>query len=196
MAVATCQVSERPATHPPADTAAEACLADGFKRAMRHHAGAVTVITTASEGLRHGMTATAVTSLSADPPTLLACVNRSASMHGALLDAGHFCVNILGAGQENLAAAFSSDRLRSQRFRVGNWDDGPASLPYLSDAHASLFCVVERQIRHSTHTVLFGRVFRADTAEGDPLIYHAGRYNRLLPIGDVARDPPAEHSLL
>jgi flavin reductase (DIM6/NTAB) family NADH-FMN oxidoreductase RutF len=187
---------QRPSPFAAADAqGAEPLLIDSFKRAMRHHAGAVTIITTAFNDVRHGMTATAVTSLTAEPPTLLACVNRSASMHGALLDAGCFCVNILAAGQESQAAAFSSDRLRARRFRHGGWERGPAGLPYLPNAHAQLFCLVEKQIRHATHTVLFGRVIGAENVDNDPLVYHAGRYNRLLPVGDATQDA-AEHSLL
>ncbi len=66
-----------------------------FRKAMRRLASAVTVISTAHDDRRHGMTATAVTSVSSAPPSLLACINRSASLHAPLLASRRFCVNIL-----------------------------------------------------------------------------------------------------
>jgi flavin reductase (DIM6/NTAB) family NADH-FMN oxidoreductase RutF len=172
------------------------CTSDEFREAMRNHAGAVTLLTTAFDGTLHGMTATAVTSVSAEPPTLLVCVNRSASMHDALLRSRRFCVSVLTADQVALSAAFSTERMRELRFRHGGWLRDADGVPFLPLAHARLFCEIESQSQHDTHTVIFGKVTRAETAEGDPLLYHDGGYHRLAPLHRAPVDFLAEHALL
>ena len=74
---------------------------------MRHLAAGVTLVTTAGGGSRAGLTATAVCSVSAEPPQLLACVNREAEAHRLLLATGHLAVNLLSAGQHELADRFA-----------------------------------------------------------------------------------------
>ena len=79
-----------------------------FKKAMRRLAATVTIISTSdANGNRYGMTATAVNSLAMDPPSLLICVNHSASIHAPLVGRGRFCVNVLTTGHEDLVSAFS-----------------------------------------------------------------------------------------
>ena len=73
---------------------------------MRSLASAVSIVSTAHDDRRFGMTATAVCSLSMQPPTLLVCVNQSTSLHHPLLSAGRFCINILHADQDELARTF------------------------------------------------------------------------------------------
>ena len=70
-------------------------LRASFKLAMRRFPAAVSVITAADQTRRHGMTATAVTSLSLDPPSLIVCINRSTLLHDVMLLGRHFCVNVL-----------------------------------------------------------------------------------------------------
>src|SRR6516162_11316129 len=82
-------------------------LRASFKLAMRRFPAAVSVITSADETRRHGMTATAVTSLSLDPPSLIACINRTTLLHDIMLTARHFCVNVLRKDQAELSSAFS-----------------------------------------------------------------------------------------
>ena len=82
-------------------------LSTGFRAAMRRIAATVTIVT-ADDGERyHGMTATAVTSLSMEPPSLLVCINKKAFLHDILLRAGNFCINVLHQDQAELSAAFS-----------------------------------------------------------------------------------------
>lgn len=71
--------------------------ADQFRLGMRTLAAAVTLITSTGSGHRHGMTATAVCSVSAEPPTLLVCLNKATATHGAVAKSGAFCVNLLRA---------------------------------------------------------------------------------------------------
>ena len=146
-------------------------LPEAFQMAMRNLAATLTLVTTCEDGRRHGMPATAVSSLSMDPPSLLVCINRSASMHGPTLRCGRFCVNLLAADQALMCNAFGS-RAGSDRFQVGDWADGPCDLPYLSGSVAALFCSVEHRFDYGTHTVLVGRVDQTILQPGaEPLLY-------------------------
>ena len=81
--------------------------AEQFKVGMRTLAGAVNIITSVHSGHRYGMTATAVCSTSAEPPTVLVCINKLANTHGAVVKAGAFCVNVLRAEDWALSTTFS-----------------------------------------------------------------------------------------
>jgi flavin reductase (DIM6/NTAB) family NADH-FMN oxidoreductase RutF len=147
-----------------------------FRRAMRTMTSAVSVITTAWQGRRFGMTATAVTSLSVDPPSLLVCVNRSASLHAPVLAARRFCLNILYADQAELAQAFGGGRAGEDRFACGAWGEREG-VPCLAPAQANLFCEVDAVFPYATHSIVVGKV--ADVRVSDtvtPLLYQDGRY--------------------
>ena len=81
--------------------------AAAFKKGMRHLAASVTLITTKVQDQRGGLTATAVCSVSAEPPQILVCVNKSASAHDPIGEAGFFCVNILSPGHRKIAERFA-----------------------------------------------------------------------------------------
>ena len=82
--------------------------ATAFKRGMRHLAASVTLITTRHRDLRGGLTATAVCSVSAEPPQILVCVNKTASAHDPIGEAGFFCVNILAPDHRKIAERFAA----------------------------------------------------------------------------------------
>jgi flavin reductase len=147
----------------------------GFRRAMRTLTSAVTIISTACEGRKFGMTATAVTSLSMSPPALLACINRSASIHDPLVRRGRFCANILHAHQDELATIFSGKAV--DRFAFGEWAEGADEIPYLMHAQANVVCDVDDVHRYGTHTMVVGKVQRVHVRERvNPLLYQNGRY--------------------
>lgn len=108
--------------------------AELFKRGMRRLASGVSLITTIDDGVRYGLVATAVSSVSAAPPTLLICVNTAASAHDHVAAAGVFCVNILAEGHEDVAARFSSSRDRETRFASGEWRQIETGAPALVGA--------------------------------------------------------------
>jgi flavin reductase len=149
-----------------------------FRAAMRRLAATVTVIsTTAENGLRHGMTATAVTSVSADPPAVLACVNRSAALHAQLGLGRRLCINLLHCSQQRLSEVFAGAMEGEPRFAVGDWRSDDAGVPYLADAQANIFCEIEALHAYGSHSVCIGRVTgvscRVDVA---PLVYQDGTY--------------------
>jgi flavin reductase (DIM6/NTAB) family NADH-FMN oxidoreductase RutF len=148
-----------------------------FKQAMRRLAATVTIISTNDvNGNRYGMTATAVNSVSMDPPSLLICVNHSASIYAPLTGRGAFCVNVLTTEHEDLVSAFSGRLKGSERFTVGDWRDDTENMPYLEGAQCNLFCVIDTVLPFGSHSIVIGRVTAVRVAESiAPLIYADGK---------------------
>lgn len=150
---------------------------DGFRDAMRRLAGSVTVVTVAHQGERHGTTATAVTSLSMEPPSLLVCFNRDSRLHTLLSAADSFCVNILHTDNVEISRLFSSPITSAERFASGGWQSDDSSPPYLVDAQSSIQCAKDQQIDYGSHTIFIGRVLKVRNREQvSPLIYSNGGY--------------------
>ncbi|AWN46160.1 flavin reductase [Methylobacterium terrae] len=130
------------------------------------------------------MLATAVSSVSMDPPSLLVCVNRTASAHEALRGRGAFSLGIMASPHRDLAAAIAGAP-SAMRFAQGTWrrlqDAGDAieGLPCLEEAQATLFCAIDACCDYGTHSVLIARIVGAigDRA-ADPLLYCDGGYGR------------------
>ncbi len=147
-----------------------------FRLAMRRFPAAVTIITTHVAGADVGMTATAVTSLSMDPPSLLVCVNRNNNFYPSIEVGSHFCVNILREGQQELSSNFGGAKPPHERFSVGSWqrEDG---LPYLADAQTVIFCKKTALFTHTTHSIVIGEATRLLLQDPvAPLLYVDGRY--------------------
>ena len=150
--------------------------ADDFRSAMRALASAVSIVCTASGTRRFGMTATAVTSLCAEPPSLLVCINQAASLHDPLLESRVFCVNVLHAWQSTLAQTFGSKTV-GDRFEHGDWCSDERATPYLADAQANIFCDVDDVHRYGTHSIVIGRIYQIGVRRPfHPLVYQDGRY--------------------
>ena len=157
---------------------------DEFKQAMRHLAGGVTIIATEHEGRRTGLAATAVCSVSADPPTILICINSGASAHEPIRESGRFSVNLLASGQDDIARRFSGEMgIRGEeRFTVGTWAPLVTGTPVLESALAGLDCRVTEVVRMATHSVFFGAVVGvASRAIAGPLMYAHARYGGVAP---------------
>jgi flavin reductase len=155
---------------------------DLFKRGMRRLAAGVSVITTLDNGVPQGFVATAVTSVCADPtPSLLICVNRSASCHSAIRASGIFCVNLLGEGDEEIARVFSSPEHRHRRFDDCAWEALKTGAPALAGALVSFDCEVAEAIEVQSHTVFLGRVVTSHLWERavEPLLYVDGHFDAL-----------------
>lgn len=160
-----------------ADTPTDASLVHEFKQSMRRFATTVSIVTAAAEGERFGMVATAVTSVSVDPPAIAVGINRAASIYGPVLATRRFCVNLLRPRHDELVASFSSSAAREERFTRGDWRDDPLGLPYLADAQVSFFCGVDAELTYGSHTLLIGRVERLTIEPRiEPLIWQDGRF--------------------
>src|SRR4051794_4688370 len=113
-----------------------------FKIGMRTLAGAVNIITSMHAGHRYGMTATAVCSATAEPPTVLACINKLATTHGAGGRGRVFCVNGLRAEDGELPPAFSGGSSGGARLKPRNWTRLVTGSPVLIDSLVSFDCHV------------------------------------------------------
>ena len=148
-------------------------LQDAFLLAMRRLAATVSVITCRDgEGRRYGMTATAVTSLSLTPASLLVCVNRSTDFYQRLARADAFCVNVLSESQAEQCRVFGSRRHQDERFKVGSWSEHAGGPSVLADAQANLICAPDASFEYGSHSIVIGRVRRVLLGEAvAPLIY-------------------------
>lgn len=143
-----------------------------LRDAFSFWATGVTVITVRDETGIHGLTASAFTPLSVDPPLVLVCVGNDAPILTHLLDAGRFTVNILSSKQKRSANTFS-DRyaVALPAFREG--DDA-----VIEDALASLVCVLDRNLDGGDHRIITGRVVAADSrTDGAPLLHFRRAYH-------------------
>ena len=151
-----------------------------FKIGMRTLAGAVNIITSINSGHRYGMTATAVCSATADPPTVLVCINKLATTHGAISKSKVFCVNVLRSEDWELSTAFSGAQAGEGRFKSRNWTRLSTGSPVLIDALVSFDCRVVKTLAHGTHTIFLGEVDQVLVGKkGKPLLYSEGQYAKL-----------------
>ena len=147
-----------------------------FLDSMRAVTSTVNVISASREGERHAMTATSVTSLSLDPPSMLVCVNKDASIHKILSEGSHFSINILSSSQRELAEVCSNSDEGESRFVNESWKD-QGSYIYNADALSILFCLKINEVDHTSHTIFIGRVEKAiNNNELKPLLYGMGGY--------------------
>jgi flavin reductase len=151
-------------------------LASSFKEAMRRVAATVNVISICVDGKPMGITATAVSVVSMDPPSLLVCVNQAASVHPQIENVVHFNVNVLHRDQAEVATIFADRKLEAQRF-IRGWENDCLTPPRLRNAQASILCRRIDHHRFGTHSIFIGVVedvvVREEVA---PLVYLDGKF--------------------
>jgi flavin reductase (DIM6/NTAB) family NADH-FMN oxidoreductase RutF len=154
--------------------------ADDFKKALQLWASGVAVVTAHSEkhGVR-GMTVTAFSSVSAQPPQILVCVNQSADTGENIDVSGTFAVNVLNADQQADSNNFSGGNSQEQRFANTAWEFGSHGTPVLTQSIMSLECKVVEKIAAGTHWIIIGEVQEATSRVGEPLLYYRGAYRQL-----------------
>ena len=157
-----------------------AVSADLFRQLLARFASGITVLTTVDARQRaHGMTVSAFTSLSLNPPLVLVCVDRAASMLTVLDAASHFAVNILAQGQDALSRRFSREEM-VRRFDGIGYSLGAGGVPVLHDALAVAECRRTARYDAGDHAIFIGEVVAGTMSQGTrPLIYFAGSYERL-----------------
>lgn len=147
-----------------------------FRALMSRFATGVTVVTTLDQNKKPvGMTASAVASVSLDPPTLLLCINRQAELRAELELGSTFALNILAASQEVIATRFAAHEYQD-RFSGVAYSAGPGGVPLLSDTVAHIHCQVSESREVGDHTVFFGRVTGGEAFDRIPLIHFSGKY--------------------
>lgn len=152
---------------------------EAFKEALRGWASGVTVVTARSGDKRHGMTVSAFSSVSADPPLVLVCASQSSTTHGIIEEGGLFAVNILAAHQQEVSNIFASAKHEGTRLQQVGWSEGETGAPLIDGALASLECKVASAHREGSHTIYVGHVQAVHTTDADPLLYYGGGYRSL-----------------
>lgn len=157
-----------------------AASADDFKKAMQLWASGVTVVTTQSEkfGLQ-GMTVTAFSSVSVNPPQVLVCINESADTGAGIQESECFAVNVLNSAQQDVSNQFAGGSSQQQRFENTPWNAGVSGAPLLSDSIMSLQCKVVERVHAGTHWIIIGEVLDCTCRSGEPLLYYKGAYQQL-----------------
>lgn len=147
-----------------------------FRDAMARLAAAVSVITSDGQSGLAGCTATAVCSVTDDPPTLLVCINRSSRNNQALRDNGHLCVNVLGADHSAIGQIFANGALTvAERFAAVTWLRQADGLPALADAGASIGCVISQITEIGSHSVFFCTVTSVHLRDDRGALLYLGR---------------------
>ncbi len=169
----------------PDELGPDAALRAAFLHQMRLVPGAVAVIAAAAEGEIGGLVATAWSSLCADPPMLLACVNRSASSHDLIVRAGAFGLSLLSADHRDLVERFAGKSAASgqDRFEARMWRMGPMGQPLLRAATAVFECEITATHTHGTHSIMIGRVGdMGRTTDTEALLYFDGKFASARPL--------------
>lgn len=149
-----------------------------YRKVIGHFATGVTVVTALHAGEPYGMTANAVASVSLDPTLLLVCFMDGSETGLAVKESGWFCVNILGADQEDLSNRFAQ---RASDFGGVEWQAGEMDVPVLAGGLGHVVCRVDRVVDGGDHDIVIGEVVACARNGGEPLLFFAGGYRRMSP---------------
>lgn len=154
----------------------QSVTADDFKKALRTFSSGVTVVTLRDGDTLHGITVSAFSSLSLDPPLVLVCVDKGATAHDSFARAGKFVVNILAESQEDVSNNFASRA--EDKFDKATWHEGVLGIPVIDGALGVVECLLHESLPGGDHTIFVGRVVASSASEGRPLLYGQGGYRR------------------
>lgn len=155
--------------------------ADIFRDVLRHFPAGVTLLTASIGDQRHGMTVSAFSSVSAEPPLVAVFVDSSHSIHRLMEDpSSSFAVNFLAADQRELSDRFAFEK-DEDRFLVGDWQRGTTGAPVLADAVAVLECSLHAAYPAGSHVIYLGQVeaSRVPRPDAEPLVYWNRGYCRI-----------------
>ena len=149
-----------------------------YKATLRRFASGVTVVTVmAADGVPHGMTASSFASVSLEPPLILVCLAKSSRTRELVLAGGSFAVNILAAGQQEVARAFAERGTKP--FATLSHRPGANGSPLLDGTIGWLECSIHEVLEAGDHDIVVGRVDACGALSGAPLIYHDRAYRSL-----------------
>ncbi len=149
-----------------------------FRRVLGHFCSGVTVITTADEDGPAGFACQAFAAVSLEPPLVLFCPSRASATWPRIARAGHFCANVLSAGQRDLARVFGTGAATGAgKFAEVRWSPSSSGAPVLHGVLTWAGCEVEAAYEAGDHHVVVGRVTELGAvAGGPPLLFYRGRY--------------------
>ncbi|MBC7900096.1 MAG: flavin reductase family protein [Saprospiraceae bacterium] len=149
-----------------------------FRAALAKFASGVTVVTTKdAEGRFHGITVSAFSSVSLDPPLVMICIEKTAGSHDALIGSATFVVNVLSQSQAAVSERFATQI--QDKFRGVEFNPGIEGVPVLAGCLVNLECRVQNFYDGGDHSLFVGRVEKATIMDGSPLVYFHGNYRAL-----------------
>jgi flavin reductase (DIM6/NTAB) family NADH-FMN oxidoreductase RutF len=151
---------------------------EALRAAMSRFPTGVTVVTAIGPEGPAGATANAVASLSLEPPMLLACLDLGSRTLVVVEHQRRFGVNVLAAGQADVAHRFSTKDPHPEKWDGVAWRER-AGTPAIDGALVWLACELGEVHRGGDHVIATGRVLELETGEGEPLIFHGGEYRPL-----------------
>ncbi len=155
---------------------------DDLRQALRQFASGVTVVTAEAEGELYGITVSAFTSISLDPPVIMVAINTASPIAAMIAASEHFAVHILPAAYEAIAERFARSTPGPDKYGELQPGTGRSGAPLLQEGMlAVLDCVLDQTLLVGTHMLMFGRVVQASSLSdpGDPLIYYHRSYRHL-----------------
>jgi len=157
--------------------------ADDFKKALQLWASGVTVVTTSSERFGvQGMTVSAFSSVSVNPPLVLVCINNAADTGEGIKESQCFAVNVLTSDQQDISNQFAGGSNQQLRFENTDWKAGVTGAPILNESLMSLDCKVVEKVLAGTHWIIIGEVQECVCRSGEPLLYFCGAYRQLVGV--------------
>jgi flavin reductase (DIM6/NTAB) family NADH-FMN oxidoreductase RutF len=157
----------------------DAVTPERFREALSAFPTGVTVVTALGPNGPSGATASAVTSLSLDPPLMLACLDRGSRTLASVRESGRFGVNALSAGEEDVARRFGGKDAEEEKWAGVEWSERHGS-PRLEDPLMWVACDLRDLIDGGDHLIVTGIVLETTSREGQPLLHHRGSYRDLL----------------
>ncbi len=153
-----------------------------FREAMSRVGSAVHIVTTGGPAGSAGVTANAVTSVTAEPPTMLFCLNKTSRAAPLLLQNGVFCINTLASAHQELSDIFAgrTDHTLEERFAAATWGKLTTGAPVLTSALAAFDCRLVEAKEMATHLILIGRVEAVEVApKTEALLYMHRTYRQI-----------------
>jgi len=150
-----------------------------FRAALRCWASGVTVLTSRAGDTIHGMTVSAFTSVSLEPPLVLVCADKATITNGVIEEGGVFAANVLAADQQELSNRFASKKDEHRRFEGVDWTQAVTGAPILPGVVTALDCRVTAAHDAGDHVIYVGSVEAVVPGEGEPLVYHHSAYRSL-----------------
>jgi flavin reductase (DIM6/NTAB) family NADH-FMN oxidoreductase RutF len=165
-------------TAPPSTPWLKSAQREEFVKAMSGAVTGVNVITTDGPAGRFGITVSAMSSVSADPPMVLACINRQSPACNAVRVNRVFCVNVLATRQRHVADTFAGRPTYGEPYDFASvmWTLGVTGIPRLVDATSAFECVLEHAYDAGSHTIFIGQVVATSEGGESPLLYTSRTY--------------------
>jgi 3-hydroxy-9,10-secoandrosta-1,3,5(10)-triene-9,17-dione monooxygenase reductase component len=157
-----------------------------FREALGSFVTGVTIVTTCdAEGRPIGLTANSFNSVSLDPPLVLWSLSLASGSFPAFRAAEYWAVHVLAAGQKELSARFATRA--ADKFAGLTPSRGPGGIPLLEGCAARFVCKATFEYEGGDHAIFVGEVVDLTLQGAPPLVFHSGRYSRIIPPGERGR---------